>query len=206
MIMSNLAGDRTSATLLQRVKDMNDQEAWQRFVDVYGPKVLGWCRHHGIRPDSAEDVTQNVLVKLIAIMRTFAYDPSRSFRGYLHKVTHNACSEYRKSRREAALASGDGKWLALIDDEATADDFIGNLVEEELHHEALERTMQEAHPRDWEAFDLKVLKGNAAEASANAMGIQVSSVYVMAGRVRKMYERWKKVLEQPADERGEVSP
>jgi RNA polymerase sigma-70 factor (ECF subfamily) len=57
-----------------------DQSAWGEFVDRYGRKIYGWCRHWGLQEPDAEDVTQDVLLKLAEKMRTFAYDASDSFR------------------------------------------------------------------------------------------------------------------------------
>src|SRR5262245_30445388 len=71
----------TSTTLLRRLQhEPADQEAWAEFVRRYGPQVYRWCRRWRLQEADAEDVTQAVLVRLSARMRTFSYDPVRSFR------------------------------------------------------------------------------------------------------------------------------
>ena len=75
---------QTSASLLNRLRrDPNDQSAWNEFVNRYGPRIHAWCRHWNLQEADAQDVTQIVLLQLAAKMRTFVYDPSRSFRAWL---------------------------------------------------------------------------------------------------------------------------
>ena len=82
--MASIESEETSPTLLGRVgKDPGDQVAWAAFVACYGPKIRGWCRQRGLQPADAEDVTQDVLLRLSRALKTFTYDPSRTFRGWL---------------------------------------------------------------------------------------------------------------------------
>src|SRR5437762_7758750 len=75
---------RTSPTLLGRLRtDPADQAAWGEFVARYGPKIYGWCRQWNLQETDAQDVTQNVLFRLLRRLQAFEYDPARSFRGWL---------------------------------------------------------------------------------------------------------------------------
>jgi len=64
--------DPTSATLIGRVGlGSSDQAAWERFVDLYGPRIRGWCRRWGLQEADSEDVTQEVLLRLSLKLRSF---------------------------------------------------------------------------------------------------------------------------------------
>src|SRR5262245_46437929 len=92
--MSSDQASRTSATLLGRLRAQpDDEQAWDRFVECYGPQIYNWCRQWALQQADAEDVTQNVLLRLATKLRTFTYDPKRSFRGWLRTVTRNALSD-----------------------------------------------------------------------------------------------------------------
>ena len=81
----------TSVTLLARLRrDPTDQAAWCDFVTRYGPKILQWCRRWRLQEADAQDVTQDVLLKLHSLMATFSYDASRSFHGWLKTLAHHA--------------------------------------------------------------------------------------------------------------------
>jgi RNA polymerase sigma factor (sigma-70 family) len=74
----------TSMTLLERLqKNPGDPQAWNLFVERYLPRIKSWCLTWGLQASDAEDVTQEVLVKLFAAMSKFQYDPARSFRAWL---------------------------------------------------------------------------------------------------------------------------
>src|SRR3954451_20746819 len=90
----------TSVTLLAQLRQQpGDQAAWSAFVDRYGPRVYGWGRGWGLQDADAEDVTQNVLVKLAATMASFQYDPAGSFRAWLRTVTYHAWADFCEHRR-----------------------------------------------------------------------------------------------------------
>ena len=101
---------RTSVTLLGRLRqDPKDQAAWNDFVARYEPKILQWCRGWRLQESDARDVTQAVLLKLHGLMAKFAYDPSRSFRGWLKTLTHHAWRDLVAERKRAGIGSGDSR-------------------------------------------------------------------------------------------------
>src|SRR5436190_17552380 len=105
--MGNEAEPRTRASLLARLGcEPLDQAAWNEFVECYAPKIYSWCRHYNLQEADAQDVTQSVLLKLAVEMRTFRYDPSRSFRGWLRTLTHNAWYQFLIGRKPTNLAQG----------------------------------------------------------------------------------------------------
>ena len=73
----------TCVSLLTQLRqDPSDQAGWDEFVERYGRHIYRWCRQWKLQDADAEDVTQDILVKLTQKLRAFAYDPSRSFRGW----------------------------------------------------------------------------------------------------------------------------
>jgi RNA polymerase sigma-70 factor (ECF subfamily) len=88
--MDDARSSGTSPTLLGRLRqDPADTAAWSTFVLRYGPRIHAWCQQWRLQEADAQDVTQNVLVKLLARMRTFNYDRAGSFRGWLKTVTYH---------------------------------------------------------------------------------------------------------------------
>src|SRR4051794_25181714 len=64
----------TSASLLIRLQQAPaDQDAWLEFLRRYGPRIHNWCRRWGLQEADAQDVTQNVLLKLTRAMQAFRY-------------------------------------------------------------------------------------------------------------------------------------
>src|SRR5437762_13410699 len=98
--MLNDSAARTSPSLLGRLRqETRDELAWSEFVRRYAAQILQWCRKWKLQEADAQDVTQTVLVKLAEKMRTFTYDPARSFRGYLKTITNYALCDFLESRK-----------------------------------------------------------------------------------------------------------
>src|SRR5215470_6895903 len=105
----------TRVSLLGRLRrDPTSQEAWEEFVEHYGRKVYLWCLKWNLQEADAQDVTQNVLLKLAGKMRDFEYDASRSFRAWLKTLTHHAWSDFVEGRQRPGLGSGDSRVGALL--------------------------------------------------------------------------------------------
>src|SRR5437660_3092468 len=108
--MRDDVGTKTSATLVARLRQVPpDQAAWGEFTERYGRKIYGWCRKWNLQEADAQDVTQNVLLRLAQKLREFTYDPSRSFRAWLKTLTHHAWSDFIESRQRPGLGSGDSR-------------------------------------------------------------------------------------------------
>src|SRR5262245_53289818 len=128
--MGEETSTNTSATLLARLRLVPaDQAAWGEFTQRYGRKIYGWCRRWNLQDSDAEDVTQNVLLKLAAKMQSFVYDPTQSFRGWLKTVARNTWNDYCDSRARA-LATGGSQAVELLHTVEAREDLINRLGEE----------------------------------------------------------------------------
>src|SRR5262245_41376997 len=108
---------RTNTSLLGRLRQAPaDQQAWAEFVQRYGPKIYGWCRRWQLQEADAQDVTQDVLLKLARKMRDFAYDPQGSFHGWLKTLTHHAWRDFvdGRQRHQGACAGGEREGLETL--------------------------------------------------------------------------------------------
>ena len=52
---------QTRVTLIARLKDAHDHEAWREFTAIYEPLVFGVARERGLQEADARDVCQQVL-------------------------------------------------------------------------------------------------------------------------------------------------
>jgi len=129
-----MAGDEsqmdTRASLLIRLRqEPVDEGAWHEFVQRYGRLIFAWCQSWGLQPADADDVSQNVLLKLAHHLRSFVYDPGRRFRGFLRTTAHNACKDYLESKRRAVAASADTGIFAVLESLQARDDLAARLEE-----------------------------------------------------------------------------
>ena len=188
---SDPSGASTSETLLNRVRSPLDQEAWNEFVERYGRRIYGWCRQWGLQEADAEDVTQDVLLRLARKMGGFAYDPSRSFRGWLRTLTHHAWSDFLECRKRPGAGSGDDEVTRALEQVEARDDLTRWLDEEftrALFEEASARVRLRVQPHTWEAFRLTAVEGKSGAEVAALLGMQVATVFVARSKVQKMLQ------------------
>jgi RNA polymerase sigma factor (sigma-70 family) len=189
----------TCVTLLVRLcQDPTDQAAWDVFVERYGRQIYRWCRQWKLQNADAEDVTQNILLKLSQKLRTFAYDPSRSFRGWLRTVAHHAWRDFVDSPRRTQAAAGDSQAWELMQTVEAREDLIQRL-QETFDHELLEaakvRVRLRVAPHTWEAFRLVALEDLPVAEVAATVRMQVAMVYVAKSKVQKMLQEEIQKLE-----------
>ena len=182
----------TRVTLLTLLRqDPSDQAGWDEFVERYGPHIYRWCRRWKLQDADAEDVTQDILVKLTQKLRTFAYDPSRSFRGWLKTVAHHAWRDFYDSRRRAERGAGDRQVQELMLTLEAREDLAQRLDEAfdlELLEAAKLRVRLRVAPHTWDAFRLMALEGLPVAEVAARVRLQVAMVYVAKSKVQKMLQ------------------
>src|SRR5262249_24846912 len=93
----------TRLSLLERVRSQEDHAAWDEFVTLYRPLLLGYVRGQGVQPADAEDVVQDILLRLLRALPTFQLDKAHGrFRTWLWQVTSNALHDLRRRHQSAA--------------------------------------------------------------------------------------------------------
>jgi RNA polymerase sigma-70 factor (ECF subfamily) len=196
--MADATLPKTRVTLLTQLRQVPyDQAGWDEFVERYGRHIYRWCRQWKLQDADAEDVTQDILVKLTHKLRAFAYDPSRSFRGWLKTVAHHAWRDFEDSRH-ARGAAGDSQVPELLLTLEAREDLARKLEEAfdlELLEAAKVRVRLRVAPHTWEAFRLMALEGLPVADVAVRVHLQVAMVYVAKSKVQKMLQEEIEKLE-----------
>jgi RNA polymerase sigma-70 factor (ECF subfamily) len=190
--MSDEAASQTRISLLSRLRrDPGDASAWDEFVARYGPQIDSWCRRWGLQEADAQDVAQLVLLRLAAKLRTFAYDPSRSFRGWLKTLTRHAWSDFVADRQRAVAGAGGSGMFEVLHTVEARDDLERRLegaFDLELLQLATAQVRQRVAPHTWEAFQLTAVDGLSGAEAAARLGMPVASVFKAKSNVQKMLQ------------------
>jgi len=192
----------TRATLLQRLKDWEDQAGWQDFFDTYWSLIFGLAIKSGLSQSEAEDVVQETLISVAKHMPTFQYDPAiGSFKGWLLNQTRwRIADQIRRRRRRGLYEQGveeDFPTPANLDLQDTVLDKIWDEEwEKNIFQAATLRAKRKVEARQWQIFDFYVVKGWSPEETAKAFDVTVGQVYLIKHRVsetiRLEVERLKK--------------
>jgi RNA polymerase sigma-70 factor (ECF subfamily) len=187
--MSRKPNDDTSLTLMMRVQqDPADPEAWDEFVHRYQPMIRAWCLKWGAQDSDADDVAQQVLIKLMSATKTYRCESTASFRGWLKTVTHNAWIDF--VRRPVTTQAPD--WISSLADSHDALEDLEQQMEQAYERELLELAMRRVEPRvkpnTWEAFRLTSIEHLSGAEAAERLTTPISGVFVAKHRVLKLLE------------------
>ena len=180
----------TRVSLFIRLRrEPTDQRAWDEFAQRYERLICAWCRQWGLQAADADDVSQNVLLKLAHHLRSFVYDPGRRFRGFLRTVAHNACMDYLDGARRTVAASADSGIHAVLESVPARDDLAARLEQAfdlERFELAQARVRQRVESHTWEAFRLTALEGRSGAEAAGVLRMQVGTVFKAKSKVQQM--------------------
>jgi len=177
----------TRVSLLLRLRDPKDTEAWRQFVQVYASVVYGFARKRGLQDADAADLMQDVFRAVAANAGRLQYDPSRgTFRGWLYTVTRNKLYNFLTSRRRRERGSGDSDARALLEAHPAPPDGAADWDQEyerRVFAWAAERVRGEFSEQNWQAFWLTAVDNVAAREAGGRLGISTGAVYVAKSRV-----------------------
>ncbi|HEX5269744.1 MAG TPA: sigma-70 family RNA polymerase sigma factor [Gemmataceae bacterium] len=178
----------TRASLLVRLRDPHDKQAWEQFVQLYAPVVYGFARKRGLQDADAADLMQEVFRSVAGAAGRLDYDPKRgSFRGWLYTITRNKIYTFLDSQRRQVRGSGDSGAQDLLEGQAGRDDESGELWDREYERGAFawaaERVRGEFHDSTWRAFWLTAVEGQGAREVGRQLGLSPGAVYVAKSRV-----------------------
>jgi RNA polymerase sigma-70 factor (ECF subfamily) len=183
----------TSASLLQRLRQSPEHEAWEKFVDVYTPLLFAWTRHLGLNEHDAADLVQDLFAVLVEKLPQFDYDQQKSFRAWLKTILLNRWRN--QQRRRAARQPGDSALanLATLEDPP---EFEEAEYRRHLVARALRLMQSEFQPATWKAcWEFVVHDRPAAEVAAE-LGLSVNAVYLAKSRVlRRLREELAGLLD-----------
>jgi RNA polymerase sigma-70 factor (ECF subfamily) len=168
----------TSVSLLARLADLKNDDAWRTFLKRYQPQIEAWCARRLPRAE-AEEVAATVLCKLVQKLPVFAYDSGRGrFRAWLRALVENeVASHWRRPGRLPRSPNADAllrDWPDPASLDALADDLDDRI------HADLEKAEQVAalvrarvKPHNWEAFWRVVVEGQPTAEVARQLGLTV---------------------------------
>lgn len=178
----------TSPSLIFRIRDSGDTNAWETFESTYAPVVRVYCRRRGIQETDIEDLVQDVMTTLMRAIRNFDYDPARGkFRASFGTMTANRVRNYfaRESKRMSETvyhealstqhsASSTGEWDSIFC--------------QQLLKAACDRIQSRLQPSTWESFKLTWLHNLPAAEASTQLGLPIHTIYVNKSRVIKLLE------------------
>ena len=177
----------TRATLLERLRDGADALAWDEFFARYWPTIYGFARHRGCSQHTAEEIVQDVMLKVFQQRDVYQYDPARGrFRDWLGTVVRNMVAEHRRrpgNRLRAIGGDASAGMLEQANDQQGPDAAWEAAFENSLLLALLDCVRRETSARTYLAFELVSLEGLSGSKAARMTELSRNAVYKACKRV-----------------------
>ncbi len=179
--------EATRHSLVSRLREFEDSDAWQRFFDTYAGVILACARNAGLSPTESDEALQETLVSVAKEMPDFRYDPAKgSFKGWLFKITRRRIADqFRRRVREAGQASASLEQVQEQPD--IGEDPLQRIWEDEWRQNelqlAVDRVKKKVSARQWQMYDLSALKGWPMERVCATLGVNRAQVYMAKMRI-----------------------
>ena len=175
----------TRPSLLVRIRNAEDSQAWSQFVALYAPLVYGYARKRGMQDADAADLMQDVLRAVAGAAGRLEYDPLRgSFRGWLFTVVRNKLRDFLGTRKRQCQGSGDPVAHKLLEQQpAPEGDEWEQQYQRRLFAWGAEQIRGQVQETTWQAFWQTAVEGRSGKDVAAALGLTVAAVYLAKSRV-----------------------
>jgi RNA polymerase sigma-70 factor (ECF subfamily) len=178
----------TRASLLLRLRNPQDHEAWLEFTALYEPVCYRLLRRHGLQDADAREVMQELF---LAVGRAIdGWDPDKdrgSFRGWLRRVARNLVINWLRARGRSPVAVGGTELQAMLEqlpDAAAPESAEFELeLRRSLFRQAASQVRREVKPSTWQAFWETAVVGLSPAAAAAKLGVEAGAVRVAKCRV-----------------------
>lgn len=210
----------TRWSLLRRLKDRDDQQSWQEFFDTYWRLIHSVARKAGLSEAEAQDVVQETMLAVSKTIDEFRCDPEAgSFKAWLLRLTRwrildQLAKRLPRQQPPSAVAPGaipaparrgrageeDARTdtIERVADPAGVD--LDQLWDREWQATLLDRAAQrvkaKVDAKQWQIFDLYILKNWKAGDVAKTMRVSVAQVYLAKHRVGAVLKEEVKRLEK----------
>lgn len=174
----------TRGSLLVALKSADDRAAWDQFVALYRPVFYRMARRRGLQDADAQDLVQQVLLRISRGIEQFERRPDVRFRHWLRTIANNAIAT-ALSRRPPDAAAGGSVELPPADIEISAEISreIDAEYERELYLTAAATVRQDVCADTWQAFELTMIEGLSCEQAAVRLEKSIGTIYAARSRI-----------------------
>ncbi|MBI4661726.1 MAG: sigma-70 family RNA polymerase sigma factor [Verrucomicrobia bacterium] len=196
----------TRRTLLSRLKDWNDEKSWREFFNTYWKLIYGVAIKAGLNDTEAQEVVQETVITVAKKMPGFKYDPALgSFKGWLLHITRWRINDQLRKRQRANQGQGKrpGETTTTSDIKRIPDPSSIDLDavweqdwEKNLMDAAIDRVKRQVDPKQYQMFDLHVIKEWPARKTAQKLHTSLAKVYYAKYKIAALIRKETKHLEK----------
>jgi RNA polymerase sigma factor (sigma-70 family) len=189
----------TRESLLIRVTDARNQDAWEQFARSYRPVVYNVARMRGLQDADAQDVAQQVLIAVARALPLWERrDESTRFRNWLCRMARNAAVNTltRQPRDRGVGGTVIHSDVSALRNAADPDSQLEREYRRQLFRRAAEAVRLRADEVTWRAFAMTMIEGRSIPEVAALLERTEAVIYAARSRIMRRLRDAVKEMEE----------
>lgn len=196
----NYPDPETRDSLILRLPDKRDVEAWDQFASIYRPLVYRLARAKGFQDADAQELAQEVLVAVAGAVQRWEPDRERGrFRDWLFRIARNLMINFLTRRKYVPLSTGGSGMTELLAQQCEPSSDETAVFDLEYRREvfswAAGQVREQVKQRTWRAFWMTSVQQHAIVDVASELGMSVGAIHIarsrVLGRLREAVRRFE---------------
>lgn len=177
----------TQSLLLVNIQSLENRDAWSEFVQIYRPVIYRMARRRGMQDADAQDLAQDVLVRVSKAIDRWEPQAGIRFRHWLRKVASNAIVTAVTKSKPVEVMGGSvvDQILADTPEVSSAQSELDDECFRERYLRAAAIVKVDVSPITWAAFEQTVVHGRTCEEAAASLGKSLGTIYAARSRILK---------------------
>lgn len=187
------ASNKTRYSLILRLGQPADAEAWQEFCEIYQPLIFRIARSRGLQDADAHDLTQEVMTRVAkSVGKWRPLEDKGSFRSWIGTIARNLLIDFIRKRSTASQhvrhtdiqqllneIPGEGS----LGDHGMASKCFDAEFEKQIFIWAAAKIKSSFQPKTWKAFWATAVNARPVVDVAEELQISAGAIYVARSRV-----------------------
>lgn len=192
----------TRASLILRLPDAADVEAWDEFVAIYDPVLKRLAQRLGMQIADGENLAQEVFLAVARSLEDWLKRTDRgTFRAWLMRVARNQAVNLmtRRATRPMETNLSQAEELdAIVDSSLSISSQLDWEYRRELFRWAAEQVRDAVAEHTWQAFWLTQVAGHSIDEAAQQLKTTVGHIYFARSRIMSRLQQLVKRYEEQA--------
>ena len=177
---------KTSVSLILKVANQGDFDAWQQFTAIYQPLVYRIAVAKGLQRADAEDLVQEVMTRVAKSVGRWNPNGNGTFRGWISTIARNLVIDFLRKSHRAPLSGHKTEIRHLIESapaETEESNYFAMEYERQLFINSAAEIREHFTDQTWTAFWDTAVKNESVKGVAQKLGVNAGVVYVARSRV-----------------------
>ncbi len=174
---------KTRNSLILRLKEPLDAEAWFQFCEIYEPLILRIAKSRGLQNADANDLAQEAFIRIAKSVSRWQADAEKgSFRGWIGTIARNLTIDFLR-RNNRLPVSADDAVLQTLPQPCAESLYYDAEYEKQLFAWAANKVQPTVQAKTWQAFWLTAVGQRQVAEVAKELQISTGAVYIARSRV-----------------------